>query len=559
MVLHEMALTGGTVVDGSGSPPFRADVAIDAGVISAVAENVGPAREIIDVHGCIVTPGFIDPHTHLDMQLLWDATASPSCRHGVTTVTLSACGFGIAPSHPDDQEYLLRSLEVVEEIPYGCSSIVQPFEWTTWDEYMEVVDAQELGVNVASFVPHSALRQFVMRDRSTSERATVDERLEMRKVLEGALEAGAVGFSTSRGPNHNDAHGVPVPSRSADDDELRCLVDAVAGRVWQPNLENKLAKTAELMIAEVDRYAAWTAQAGASLSWTPLVAVRNQTSWRDALQHSGRLRESGVNVRPQILPLPITVELTFDPPGPYLNHFTGWASLFDGFERLTASERTSRLRDPAWRRLLIESSPEEKRVDFDLDDWTIISSPSAPEAVGTAVSTLSVTAPLDELLDILVADAFQTVIQAGIANQDADAVDELLRDDTTLLGLGDSGAHVTSLTSYAYPTYLLETIVRERGVLTLAAAVRRLTSDPASVLGLQDRGQLRPGFGADVCAIDLDLLSLSKPELRNDLPRGYARLVQEATGYRAVLVNGVRTLIDDRVVAQGAGRVLRVS
>ena len=237
----DTVIRGGTVVDGTGAPARAADVGIRDGVVAEVGAALDRGREELDATGCIVTPGFVDPHTHLDAQLCWDAAASPSTLHGVTSVVLGIRGFGIAPCHDGDGEYLLRSLEAVEEIPYASASLGVGFEWTTWGEFMQHLTGRELGVNAAGMVPHSALRYFVMGERAGSQPASEDERDAMAGELRRAIADGALGFATSRGPNHTDGNGDPVPSRAADDDEPRALVQECRGRVWQINVATKFA------------------------------------------------------------------------------------------------------------------------------------------------------------------------------------------------------------------------------------------------------------------------------------------------------------------------------
>ena len=286
----DTVIRGGTVVDGTGAPARTADVGIRDGVIAEVGDSLDRGRQEIDADGHVVTPGFVDPHTHLDAQLCWDAAASPSTLHGVTSVVLGICGFGIAPCHDGDGEYLLRSLEAVEEIPYASASLGVGFEWTTWGEFMQHLTSRELGVNTAGMVPHSALRYYVMGERGRSERATEAERDAMAAELRRAIGDGALGFATSRGPNHTDGNGDPVPSRAADDDELRALVqrvprpgvadqrqDEVRGRRRRPQRRGRHGTPT------------WSEDAGARLTWSPLFAEPGSTFWKDVLDHNRAL------------------------------------------------------------------------------------------------------------------------------------------------------------------------------------------------------------------------------------------------------------------------------
>ena len=561
--MHELVIRGGTVVDGTGSTARRADVAVDGGVIAAVGLDVGDGHRTIDASGCVVTPGFIDPHTHLDVQLFWDPSATPSCLHGVTTVVLSSCGFGIAPSRAGGKEYLLRSLEAVEEIPYETTAAAVDIGWTTWSEYIDALGALQLGVNVAGYVPHSALRVAVMGDDASSRAATGDELEAMVDALGDALAAGAVGFSSSRGPNHVDGAGRPVPSRLAGDDELAALAAACEDRIWQINVASKFGTDSSTFIAEIERYAGWSG--AATLTWSPLFVQRGNETWRDVLAHNRGLQE-GHGVAPQVAPQPITSAVSFAEASPLLFGITGWREPLSGFAMLDVDAQADRLRDADARRAFREAGHDGRAMlDPRFHDWIVAWSPSRPDLCGQPVARVAdgtAGHPVDAFLDLVIDDRLETVVQIPLINDDVDAVAEVLVDETTLIGLGDSGAHVNTVTSYAYPTRLLTTFVGP-GRLTLEEAVRRMTSHPASLFGITDRGTLRVGLAADVCVLDLDRLELLPSEIRADLPAGATRLYQGARGYRAVIVNGRPTVLDDEVVAAGArstgpGRMLRV-
>ena len=558
----DCVIRGGTVVDGTGEAARRADVGIDAGRIVAVGDVDELARETLDAGDCIVTPGFIDPHTHLDAQLCWDPQATPTSLHGVTSVVMGLCGFGVAPCPEGGGDYLLRSLEVVEEIPFESTKIGVDFAWSTWAEFFEHVGRQDLCVNVAGYVPHSALRYFAMGDRARTEKANAEELDVMRAELERALAAGAVGFASSRGPNHNDAYGKPVPSRLADDAELRALVGACRGRSWQINVETKFGGDATALTEEVERYAGWTAEAGAKLSWTPFHAEPGSTLWREVLAHNRSLNDRGIPVAPQIAPQPITTVFRFDEFS-FVVLVAGWREAFQGFFELSIEERLARLVDPAFRAAL-RVAPEDRNERFSPSyaEWVVANSPSQPEAVGFNVADAARAAgqhPSDWMCDLAVADSLATMIQVPVANRDREASRLLADDPSTLIGLGDSGAHVMTITNYTYPTVVLSDLVRERGALSLESAVRRMTSHPASFLGIPDRGILAPGQRADIAVIDFDGLGVGPMEVATDLPGGAPRLFQGATGYRTVLVNGEVTLIDDRLTGRGPGQLIRCS
>lgn len=557
MPLFDLIIRGGEVVDGTGAPAQRADVGVRDGRIVEVGRLDGDrAAEVIDAGGAIVTPGFVDPHTHLDAQLCWDGTGSPSNLHGITTALVGMCGFGIAPCPPGGLEYLLRSLEVVEEIPYASTSRGVQLLWRSFGDYLDHIDGQQLALNVGGVVPHSALRFSVMGERR-GEVATDAERTAMVTELRDALSAGAFGFASSRGPNHLDADGQPVPSRFADDEELAALVDACAGRVWQMNVRSKAGSTREQLLAELEQYAAWSAAAGARLTWSPCLSD-TLPDLPAVLELMTRFEGRGVTVAPQITSQPLTAILSFEITSMARSL---WPHAMDGFDDLDHGGRLARIADPGFRARLRD---RDRSIGFwgpsGPDEWTLARSTSRPDLqgrlVGAAAAELGVD-PIDLVADLAIADDLATLVQVPVANRDRAALDGLLRHDTTLLGLGDAGAHVLSATTYTYSTTLLADFVRDRPVLRIEAAVRMLTDHPAGFFGVPDRGRIEPGLVADLNVIDLDRIGLGPLHIATDLPCDASRLYRTAVGYRATVVAGTTTLLDDSPTGARPGRVVR--
>jgi N-acyl-D-amino-acid deacylase len=557
---------GGTVVDGTGAPARDADVLVRDGIVSAIGPDAGAGADAteIDASGCVVAPGFVDPHTHLDAQLCWDPSASPTNRHGVTTVVLGLCGFGVAPAPEGGGEYLLRSLEQVEEIPYGSTSLGVPFAWRSWAEYTDHLASQPLGVNVAGFVPHSALRYAVMGDRARGGAASEDDRAALAAALRRELTAGAIGLATSRGPNHTDATGDPVPSRFADDDELRALVAECRGRVWQINVQTKFSGDAAGLLEEVGRYESWTAEAGARLSWTPFHADDRHPIWRDVLDHTADANRRGIPVLPQVATQPITVSFGFDEFS-WIVAVPGFREPLQGFYELDTEARRQRLSDLAVRADLRAGAeaPTDGSAMFpaDAETWIVVRSASRPDLEGRSLADIAGTegaAWTDVLCDLALADDLGTRVMVPAVNRSRTGTEEIVTSEHTLIGLGDSGAHVTSINNFSYPSHVLAELVRVRGVLPLEDAVRRMTSVPAEFLGLRGRGRLAEGAPADVCVFDPTRVAPGRLHTADDLPGGARRLVQGAVGYRAVLVNGVVTLVDDEPTGAGPGTVVRV-
>ena len=560
MQSHDLILRGGTIVDGTGAPAQIGDLAVDDGRISAVGcLSEHTASTEVDATGCWVTPGFVDPHTHLDAQLCWDPSGSPSNRHGVTTVVLGLCGFGVAPCPPGGGEYLLRALEVVEEIPYESTRRGVPFAWTSWREYRDFLSALPLGVNAAGFVPHSSLRYAVMGDRARSSVASAKERDAMVAELRDALAAGAVGFATSRGPNHVDAFGDPVPSRNADAAELRALVSACRGRLWQINVETKFSRDASALIAEIEDYADWTRRGEARMTWTPFYAEPGESVWRDVLAHNTRLNAEGLRVAPQITAVPITLLLRFDDRSVF-SAIAGWQEVLRGFYKASDAEKKARLADESVRSVMRLGGEDPKNpLTPNFDRWRFTLAPSRPKLSGRSLSESAASDgvhPVDLLCDQIIRDDLATLIEVPILNLSQEGVLRFLEDDGTLLGLGDSGAHVMSVTNYRYPTFLLEELVVRQGAISIERAVQQMTSVPAELHGLIDRGRLSPGFAADLCVIEPTSIALGPVEVHYDLPGEAPRLVQSGSGFRGVYVNGIQTVERDQPTGERPGRML---
>lgn len=565
MAEHEvdLAIVGGTVHDGRGGAARRADVGVIDGRIAVVAEpgDALRGRATIDAAGAIVTPGFIDPHTHMDAQLFWAPSGAPSVQHGVTSIVIGSCGFGIAPFEPGAEEYVLRSLEAVEEIPYSATKRAVPMSWRTWPEYFETLGGLALGVNVAAFVPHSALRSGSGLGTATA--LDDAQRESLVAAFDACLAAGAIGLSTSRGKNHTDANGDPMASRLAGDDELAALVAAGPGRVWQINIAAKGDRSdagIAAAVAELEAYAALARSTGTKLTWTPLVVgPGDRVAWRRLLECS---TEHADVVIPQISPQAISSAISFDGPS-FASMIDGWAQAFAGYGDLPAADKRARLAEPAFRAALRESREDSTRITApNFDRWRLAASPTSPELCGLTLREIAERAgrhPVDVLVDLALADDLQTVVEAPLSNldEDADSVRELVTAPTTLIGLGDAGAHVKSITNFTYPTHVLGELAHRRGWMPVAEAVRRMTSVPAEVMGIAGRGVVEVGAAADLNVIDLDRLAVEPARLVDDLPGGAKRLHAGARGYRAVVVNGQVAVRDDVVTGCNSGSLVR--
>ena len=434
------------------------------------------------------------------------------------------------------------------------------FEWTTWGEFMRHLTSRELGVNTAGMVPHSALRYYVMGERGRSERATESERDAMAAELRRAIGDGALGFATSRGPNHTDGNGDPVPSRAADDDELRALVGECRGRVWQINVKTKFAGDAGDLNAEVDRYATWSGDAGARLTWSPLFAEPGQhvLAGRAGSQPRAQRANDGRSAGEPAGGhghAPVRPPLRGDA---HPRVGSDDAPLLRGVARGPARDAgVGRVPRHAAR-----ASPEDASVMFapDYSAWVISASPARVDLLGTTVRGGADAAgadPIDFLCDVIAGDDLCTELQIPAVNRDRAGAAAMCADDHALIALGDAGAHVTSVTSYTYPTDLLARVVRDERRIALETAVQRITSRPARYFGLAGRGELTPGFAADVSVIDFDQLALAPLRVSHDLPGGAPRLYRAAHGYTAVLVNGEITVDHDEYTGRRPGQFVR--
>ena len=528
----DWAIVGGTVVDGAGAPARLADVGIAGDRVAAITPpgELPPAHHTLDASGHAVAPGFIDPHTHLDAQLFWDPSGAPGADHGVTTVVIGNCGFGVAPVAPGAVDEMLRNLEAVEEIPHSVTSAALSVRWTSFADYLDQLESLPLGVNVAAYAPHSLCR--------------LASGVRVAAEVAAALAAGAIGFSTSRGRNHVDRDGAPVASRAATDGELAQLVALAAGRVWQINVAAKGATTergVDEMLRELEQYYALAARAGARLTWTPLIVPPgDRHGWRRTLDWVEAHAASGA--RPQVSPLPVVGALVFDGPS-FAALIEGWGPVFSTYGSLSNRDRIGRLESAEARAALREVGDRCDTVTSPcFGNWTIAVSPSAAAAVGMTVRDYAAARgqhAIDALFDLARADELATVIEVPLSNVDRECVDRLVASPATMLGLGDAGAHVKTMANYSYPSAVLGGYVRERRVLSLEAAVHKLTGQPAQFFGLRDRGVLREGAYADVCVFDAATVGAGAAEMRRDLPGGAARLHRAAIGYRAVFVNGV--------------------
>jgi len=533
-VVADIVIRGGTVFDGSGAPGVVADVAITDGVISEIGADLTGAHEL-DATGCAVTPGFIDIHTHYDGQVFWDPALRPSSYHGVTTVVAGNCGFAIAPTRPEHRDVIVHTLENVEDMDPATLEAGITWDFETFPEYLESVGRHGTVLNFTAYIGHSALRLYVMGDAAYERAATPEEIERMCALVREAIGAGAAGFSTSFSYAHRGVDGKPVPSRYAERAEAQALFLA-AGEAGK----GVVLITPGEQCTYADVYE-WQPRVGRPFTY-PLFAAPAGKHLEPLRLHEAGIA-NGARVFPQVTPRPLTMQFTLADP-----YSLNTGQVFGELMKVGRAVRLAAYRDPEWRALAaadLEQSPMKPRWDT----FEVSESERFPELQGRRVSELARErgcGPLDVMCELALAEDLATRFRAYIANDDVDAVSHLLTHESVALGLSDAGAHVDQLCDAPLPTDLLGTWVRERGVMPLAAAVRKLTGEAADMFGFVRRGYLRKDYWADVCVFDPETIGTGPTVRVRDFPADGERLTAEApTGLRHVLVNGTPIRVDE--------------
>ncbi|MGZ4681839.1 MAG: N-acyl-D-amino-acid deacylase family protein [Acidimicrobiales bacterium] len=532
----ELVIRGGTVVDGTGAPRREADVAVDGGRIVGVGRGLSGRREI-DASGQVVAPGFIDIHTHYDAQVFWDPGLTPSAYHGVTTVVAGNCGFSIAPVHLDGVELLARTLQHVEDMSFDTLAAGVPWDrFETFPQYLDVIEQRGVGLNYACYVGHTAVRLYVMGPEAYERPATPDELAAMQQIVAEAMAGGAIGFATSASPTHNGDRGRPVPSRVADLAELEALLGPVrdAGR-------GVVALLPGGVIPNEDMFALQR-RIGRPFTWTALLTVAGIPYHEGVVEAHDQAWSDGVEVWPQVSCRPLVFQMNLIEPFTF-NTRACFAELMDR----PIDERVAAYRDPAWRaRARDELSARGLPVN-----WAALSvaeSPGRPDLVGRLVVDLAEErgiTPLDAMLDVALEDDLRTRFNSVLANNDPEGIAWLLPRDHVLLGLADSGAHVSQLCDACFATDLLGNWVRDREVMPLERAIHKLTAEPAGVYGLDDRGVVAEGKAADLVVFDPETVAPGPLRRVRDFPADGERLTADApVGLTHTLVNGTPIRLD---------------
>ena len=554
---YDLKITGGTIVDGTRKAGFVGDLGIKDGKVVAMGKAQADATATIDATGKVVAPGFVDVHTHYDAQILWDRMLSISPWHGVTTTVIGNCGFGVAPTKAIHRKLILQTLEKVEGMSLDAlqAGLGDAWPFETFPQYLDTLEKRGSAINVAALFGHTPLRMYVMGEESTERAATADEIGAMKRLMREAMEAGAIGFGTSVSVSHNGYAGKPVPSRQATPEEMDALV-SVMGEMKRGLMQITIGREFSTRhMAEVSR------KYGVPVTWTALLSyLYGPGGHRKQLDLAAEQRKSGAMVIPQVSCRPLNFEFTFAEP--FIFDVMKFMNELAVADAKAPGTRRRAYADPAWReKLRSEVTPLFQRW------WDRVVIAWAPSHKELEEMPLAVAAarlgkdPVDLALDLALANDLNARFRMAVMNFDEKEVAELITDPNTIIALSDAGAHASQLCDACYSTYLLGHWVRERKVFTLEEAVHNLTQRPAEMFGITDRGVLATGRPADVVVFDAGTVGPGPLKRVSDLPAGADRLVSQASGIDAVIVNGQLIRRDNKDVFAAndrlPGRLLR--
>jgi N-acyl-D-aspartate/D-glutamate deacylase len=556
---YDVLIKNGTVVDGTGAPRQRADVAIAGGKIAAIGKVTEGAKRVIDASDLIVTPGFVDPHTHYDAQICWDPLVTCSSWHGVTSLIMGNCGVGLAPCKPEAREIAAWDLVNVEAIPFDVLAKGVTWDWTTFPEYMNAAQKRGVGLNVGFMAPLTPFRHFVMGEESMERAATPEETAQIKALIREALQAGAMGLSTTNGPQHIGYQGRPLACRLSSREELTayCNVLKELGRgVIELALNDSPSVVSEsdydllnLLLAESNRPVTWLALLNRDDKPEICLETLHQT---ESLLKRGAV--------PQVTCRPLIIQINLRNPFIFAN-MPSWKPAFNQ----TVETQINLYRDASFR-AAFRKALQEPRIFSDKTLWgrldvKEVKNPAMKSLEGKSVAQIAQDRradSLDTFFELAIEDNLDIQFTMELFNADESRIPELITDSRTMIGLSDGGAHVDMLCDAGYCTYLIGTWVRDRSAMTLEHAVRRITSEPANFFGLKDRGRLAVGMAADVAIFDYNTIGSGKrAEMRQDLPGGGRRLVMPAKGVCYTLVNGQVLLENGNHTGALPGQVLR--
>jgi N-acyl-D-amino-acid deacylase len=539
---YDLLIKGGRIVDGSGMPSYLGDVAVKDGRIAETGRINGSAQRVVNAEGLAVSPGFIDFHTHLDAQLLWDPIATSSCFHGVTTVIPGNCALALAPCKEQDHDTILKSFERVEAISLPALRAGVQWAWTTFPEYLNRLRGN-LGVNVAALMGHCALRQFVMGDASLERAATAAEIHQMKEVLKAGVRAGAIGFSTNQNPVHMYADGTPIQSRFATDQEIIELACAL-GEINQGAVQISRGSlgVSVPMRESVQLFDEMSSRSGRPVIWQSITQRWDKPNeWRQLLDLAQESLNRGVQSYPLCNARLFNNRLTMKNAQVFDDLPTWKTILF-----LPLEARIAAIKDRETRKKMRYEAVEEKKSSRFSRRWDLVYLINAATAANKHLEKKSVAEiakirgqdVIDAFLDLSLEEGLETEFQTSSTNGDEQAVAEIIRSPFVLVGQSDAGAHLIYDAGFGYSTRLLGYWVREKGIMSLEEGVRKLTFMVASIFGLHDRGLLRRGMAADLVLFDPTTIRECEPEMVQDLPANEKRFIQKATGIEMTIVNG---------------------
>ena len=569
MAMHDLVIRNGALIDGTGAPSRSADIAIDGGLITQVGGDIGRGRREIDAQGCLVTPGWVDIHTHYDGQVTWDPYLSPSCWHGVTTVVIGNCGVGFAPVKRDRHDWLIELMEGVEDIPGSALAEGITWTWETFPEYLDSLDGQARVLDVATQVPHSAVRAYVMGDRGArNEDATPEDIAAMSAIVAEGMAAGALGFSTSRTVVHTTKDGTVMPGTTAAADELLAIGKAMAGvgpGVFEMSSDMNPAER------EFDWMRSMSKDTGVTVTYSLLQSPLQPGNWIKLLDMNAQARADGADIVAQIACRPTGLVLGWQST---IHPFVGRQTYRD-IAALPFESRLEKLKDPAVRATIL-SEPSRKMgplgaimtQGFDRmfrlqqPDGQLDYEPRAEDSIA-ALAQATGQAPDAIVYDMLMENDGRGYIYLPLLNYtefNFDHIHTMMHDPNTVLSLSDGGAHCGVICDASFPTYMLTYWARDRvrgATLPLEKIVSMQTRDTARLYGLNDRGVIAPGMKADVNVIDYEALRILPPEMVFDLPAEGRRMIQRAEGYRATVVSGAVTFEDGVATGEMPGKLVR--
>ena len=560
---YDLLIKNGVVVDGSGGARYRADVGVREGRIAAIGRINERAERTLDAEGHVVAPGFVDGHTHMDAQVFWDPIGASSCYHGVTSVVMGNCGFTLAPCKQTEADFVFRNLERAEDISREAMLAGIDWRWESFPEFLDAVEALPKGINYAGYIGHSALRTYVMGERAFSEAATEDDQKAMERLVQEAVQAGAIGFSTSRTFNHTTADDRPVASRLAQWHEVRGIVNAM-GAVGKGLFEiagEAPGRDPERNREYHERLRDLAVESGVTQTWGMFSVRVAPELWRPYFDLLDETAAAGGRMFAQVHSRALNVLLSFKTQTPF-DKWDVWKDL----RSLPLEEQKARLKDPALKAQLIASASAEYKGPRVVGaearppkwDWVYPMADMAQDHPSMAeLAARKGVHPVELMIDLSLEHDFDIYFRQPIANEDQDHVLEMMKHPRSAITFSDSGAHVAQIMDSSLQTHLLSHWVRDRQAFTLEEAVRQITYNTATLWGLHDRGLVRTGMAADLVVFDPDTIGPRLPEVAHDLPAGAKRLKQAADGIKHTVVNGEVLLTDNEHTGATPGRLLR--